>query len=210
MVAFLDAHPQAAALGPKLVNPDGTFQASFARFPTLLSELLLATGLARFTLGPYAPSPRPRPGETARPVDWVAGAALMVRRSALAAAGPLDESFFLYSEETDWCRRLWQAGQPVWYLPGVEIVHEAGASSRQQSARRYGLLYQSKVRFFERHYGRLAAGALRAGLLLVAAARMTLWWALRLARATSDPQRLALRAEQERALMHAVLAPRPS
>ncbi|MCC7359785.1 MAG: glycosyltransferase family 2 protein [Anaerolineales bacterium] len=208
MLRFLDAHPAVGAVGPKLVNPDGSFQASYAKFPTLLSELALLTGLARWWLGPYAPSPRPTPGETPRVVDWVAGAALMVRRTAIERVGLMDEGYFLYSEETDWCWRLTRGGFPIWYLPEVEIVHQGGASSRQQSARSYGWLYAGKLRFFARHYSAPAAWALRLAFLAGAAARLALWRALLLlpARAERRP-RWRLRAEQDQILLRTCLSP---
>jgi len=208
MLRFMDEHPQAGAAGPKLVNPDGSFQASFARFPTLRSEFGLLTGLARWSIGPYAPSPRPQPGETARRVDWVAGAALIVRREAIEQVGLMDESYFLYSEETDWCWRLWRGGWPVWYLPEVEVVHHAGASSRQRSVQTYGLLYESKLRFFARHYGGWAAAALRVGLLAFGALRLVVSLGLQILPVQAGWRpRWRQRAEQERALVRLCLAP---
>lgn len=206
MVSFMEAHPTVGAAGPQLINGDGSFQASYARFPTLLSELALLAGVARWWLGPYAPSPRPIPGEPAHAVDWVAGAALLVRRAAIDQVGLMDEGYFLYSEETDWCWRLGHGGWPVWYLPEVQIVHQAGASSQQQSARSYGLLYQSKLRFFARHYGAAAAWALRLAFLTGAALRLALWRALLLlpARPAKRP-RWRLRAEQDQVLLRTCL-----
>ncbi len=206
MLRFLDEHPAVGALGPQLVNRDGSFQASYARFPTLLSELSLLTGLARWWLGPYAPSPRPVPGEQPHAVDWVAGAALLVRRAAIEQVGLMDEGYFLYSEETDWCWRLGRGGFPVWYLPQVQIIHQAGASSQQQSARSYGLLYASKLRFFSQHYGAAATWALRAAFFVSAALRLALWRALLIlpARAAKRP-RWRLRAEQDQTLLQACL-----
>ena len=204
MIDFMEAHPFAGALGPQLVNPDGSFQASYAPFPSLFSELMLVTTLARFLLGPHAPSPGPRHGETARPVDWVAGAALLVRRSMVQAIGPLDSGYFMYSEDTDWCWRMWRAGWSVWYVPDVQVIHHAGASSRQQPARNYGALYRSKIRFFARHYGTLATETLRAVLIAAAVLRLGLWHAAgRLARSSTARTRLRLRIEQERALLRA-------
>jgi GT2 family glycosyltransferase len=187
-----------------LLNRDGSFQASYAQFPTLLSELALLTGLAKWWLGPYAPSPRPRKDEQPHPVDWVAGAALMVRRAAIERVGLLDEGYFLYSEETDWCWRLTHGGWPIWYLPHVQIIHQHGASSQQQSARSYGLLYQSKLRFFARHYGALAAGALRVCFLASASLRLVIWRALALLRPAKQP-RWRLRTEQDQVLLRACL-----
>ena len=179
LVSFMEQHPQAGVVAPTLVNPDGSFQASYARFPTFVSEFLLITRLARWLSGPYAPSPRPRPHEAAHPVDWAAGAALLVRRAAIDQVGGLDAGYFMYSEETDWCWRLWRHNWQVWYLPAVKVIHHGGASSRQRGAASYAQLYASKVRFFERAYGPAAAGRLRTLFRLVAAARGLTWRILR-------------------------------
>ena len=179
LVSFMEQHPQAGVVAPTLVNPDGSFQASYARFPTFVSEFLLITRLARWLSGPYAPSPRPRINEPSHPVDWVAGAALLVRRAAIDQVGGLDAGYFMYSEETDWCWRLWRHNWQVWYLPAVKVIHHGGASSRQRGAASYAQLYASKVRFFERAYGPAAAGRLRTLFRLVAAARGLTWRILR-------------------------------
>ena len=175
LLHFMDTHPQAGAVAPKLVNPDASFQASWARFPTLLSEFFLMTGLARVFVGPYAPSPRPQPQEAARFVDWVAGAALLVRQSAVDQVGALDERYFLYSEETEWCWRLWQGGWEVWYLPDVAIVHYGGASTRKLMVESYVQLYASKVRFFTGTWGLETAQRLRIMLIVVSCFRLVLW-----------------------------------
>lgn len=153
MVSFMEDHPEAGAVAPKLVNPDGSFQASYARFPTLVSESFSAFGLNRRLWGPYHPSPPPQPNEAPRPVDWAPGACLLLRRSAVEAVGPLDEAFWMYSEDTDLCYRIHRAGWKVYYLPDVEVVHLGGASSRQCRPESVARLYGSKVRFFRKHYG---------------------------------------------------------
>lgn len=175
MTAFFEAHAAVGAAGPKLVNPDGSFQASFARFPSFSSELLLVTGLARLVIGPYAPSPSPQPGEPPQAVDWVAGAALMARRAAIDQVGLLNEGYFFYSEETEWCWRLWKNGWEVWYLPQVEIVHLGGGSSRLRSLESYKNLYASKIRFFSDVYGYKAARRLQVLLLTVGVLRVIAW-----------------------------------
>jgi N-acetylglucosaminyl-diphospho-decaprenol L-rhamnosyltransferase len=208
MIRFMEGHPAAGALGPMLVNPDGSFQASYARFPSLAQELLLVTGAAKFVMGPYAPSPRPQPTEAPHPVDWVAGAALLVRREVADHIGPLDTGYFLFSEETDWCWRMGRAGWPVWYVPDIRVVHHAGASSRQQSARNYGVLYRSKLRFFSQHYGRLATWALQLAFIAIGVLRWALWQVrARLSSSIEAKARYRLRAEHERSLLSACLSP---
>ncbi len=156
MVSLMRDLSDAGAVAPKLINPDGSFQASYARFPTLLSESLSAFGLNRRLWGPHHPSPPPRPDEKPHPVDWAPGACLLLRRSAVEAVGPLDEGFWMYSEDTDLCYRIHRAGWKVYYLPDVEIVHFGGASSKQCRPESVGRLYRSKIRFFRKHYGFLS------------------------------------------------------
>lgn len=202
MVHFLNEQPKAAAVAPKLVNPDGSFQASYADFPTLLSEFLLITGLARRVIGPHAPSPTPTAGEVARSVDWVAGAAILVRRSVIDEIGGLDEGYFLYSEETDWCWRMQQAGWQVWYLPDVQITHIGGASSSKRSQESYVNLYMSKLLFFKKSYGMSYAWILRVLFLAVAAAKLVSWLLLwPFSRATLSQQVKQQKMQRELALI---------
>ena len=181
MARFLDEHPQAGAVGCRLLNLDGSFQASYARFPTLWSEVSLMAGLAQRLIGPHAPSPSPLPGERAHRVDWVAGAAILARRAALLTVGGFDPGFFMYSEETDLCRRLWQGGRQVWYAPEIAVFHVGGGSTRRRRTENYVQLYRSKVRYFHLAYGPRAAAGLRRSLLATATLRLSLWQAAGLA-----------------------------
>lgn len=155
LVAFADAHPTVGVVGAQLLNGDGTLQPSWAAFPSLLSELL---GKNLRSRRPYAKIA----GGMAYAVDWVGGAALLTRRAAIEQAGLLDEHYFMYSEETDWCYRIKQCGWEICYLPTASVVHFGGQSSRQASLRMKTELYRSKLRFFEQHYG-----VLRRNLLLL-------------------------------------------
>lgn len=167
MVAFADAHPDVGVVGPQLLNPDGSVQSSRRRFPTLATALWESTWLQ-----PYAPRRLleryyvlDRPDDEIQDVDWVTGAALMVRREAVEEVGPLDEGFFMYSEELDWCRRFREAGWRVVYLPTARIVHHVGKSSEQVLPARHIHFQTSKVRYFRKYHGPLAAEALRLFLL---------------------------------------------
>lgn len=202
MISFLDAHPEAGLCAPMLVNPDDSFQASYASFPTLLSEFMSITRLSRWLIGPYAPSPRPERDTSPRRVDWVAGAAMLARASAIYTAGLFDERYPLYSEETRLCWQMRETGFDVWYLPQVRVTHVGGASTRQRAAESYAQLYVSKVRFFEDAYGKSAALRLRALLRLTARARLALWqFAGVTLRASPSAERFALRMRQEMALL---------
>ncbi|HHS98580.1 MAG TPA: glycosyltransferase family 2 protein [Chloroflexi bacterium] len=167
MVAFADGHPDVGVVGPQLLNPDGSVQSSRRRFPTLATAFFESTWLQ-----PYAPRRLleryyvlDRPEDEVQDVDWVTGAALMARREAIEQVGLLDEGFFMYSEELDWCRRFKEAGWRVVYLPTARIVHYVGKSSEQVLPARHIHFQTSKVRYFRKYHGPLAAEALRWFLL---------------------------------------------
>jgi N-acetylglucosaminyl-diphospho-decaprenol L-rhamnosyltransferase len=169
MVAYLEAHPEIGVVGPKLLNPDRTVQSSRRRFPTLSTAFLESTVLQQWwpnndTLRRYYILDR-NDDETLD-VDWVVGACLMVRREAIAHVGGLDDGFFMYSEEMDWCYRLKQAGWGVIYLPAAQVIHYGGQSSRQVVADQHIYFQRSKIRFFKKHRGVWVAALLRSFLLV--------------------------------------------
>lgn len=166
LVAVLDARPHAAAVGPLYCNADGSFQASFADFPRLGNELLQLVGLARRLYGRYYPSHGPEASRLERQADWVPGACLLIRMAAVSAVGLLDEDFYFYSEEVDWCFRLRQRGWEVWYCPSVEVKHYLGQSARRSSEIALWNLYRGKLRFFAKHYGAVQTTILKWGLVL--------------------------------------------
>jgi GT2 family glycosyltransferase len=167
MVAFADVNPRVAVIGPQLVFPDGSIQPSRYRFPTLLTAVFESTWMQRyaprFILNRYYV--RDQPDSETHDVDWVRGAAMMVRREAIAEVGPMDEGYFMYSEELDWCRRMRDAGWRVVYLPQAQVVHHEGKSSEQDVAARHVNFQTSKIRYFRKHHGAVAADALRLVLL---------------------------------------------
>jgi N-acetylglucosaminyl-diphospho-decaprenol L-rhamnosyltransferase len=145
IVEYLDAHPHVAALGPRLVYPDGRLQDSAWRFPTpLVSTIgLLTVGKLGVTQSH---------GDTARTVDWVMGAALVLRREALEEVGLFDEEFFLYSEEVDLQVRLRQAGWEVHYFPEVTVVHHESQFSADIPERRINEMWRSRHRYWRKHH----------------------------------------------------------
>lgn len=167
LVRFADGRPAAAGVGPLLLNSDRSFQASFSDLPSFGRELLNASGLGRRLVRPSYPSYGPAASRAARAVDCLQGACLLVRRAAIEQVGPLDEGYFMYSEEVDWCLRLRRAGWELWYLPDAAVVHHGGQSTRQRRAEMVRALYRSKVRFFRKHHGPLPAAALQAGFAVV-------------------------------------------
>ena len=155
IVAYLDAHPRVAALGPRLVYPGGRLQDSAWRFPT---PLVSALGL--LTLGKLGV--KQSGGERPHAVDWVMGAALVLRREALTEVGLFDEEFFLYSEEVDLQFRLRQAGWEVHYFPDATVVHHESQFSAEIPERRINEMWRSRHRYWHKHHG--AAGARVAAL----------------------------------------------
>jgi N-acetylglucosaminyl-diphospho-decaprenol L-rhamnosyltransferase len=155
-------------VGPQLRYPDGSVQSSRRRFPTLELAMVESTWAQdrapRALLDHYYV--RDRGDDETSDVDWLVGAALLVRRGAVEAVGDLDEArFFMYSEELDWCKRIRDAGWRVVYHPRARVLHYEGASSAQVSTQRMIYFNTSKVRYFEKHHGQAAAETLRAALL---------------------------------------------
>jgi GT2 family glycosyltransferase len=188
MVAFLDECPEAGAVGGNLVNGDGSLQSSFCFFPTLWEELLIVTHVGR-KLNRVFPSYQGR-WPTVREVDWLSSASILVRRAAIEQIGLIDEAYFIYSDETDWQYRLWQAGWKVYYLPEVTTIHFGGGSFPPGS-RRYTLVYRGRMLFARKHYTRLYSLAQRAVFAMAALGRLAVWsaaWLFPRWRAMARPQ----------------------
>ena len=169
MVAYMDTQPDVGVVGPQLRFPDGTVQSSRRRFPTLATAFMESTVIQQWW--PDNPVARryyvlDHPEDAVLDVDWVVGACLMARSEAIQEAGLLDESFFMYSEELDWCRRIRNQGWRVVYLPTAQVVHHEGKSSEQVVPARHIHFQRSKVRYFRKHHGWLPATVLRIFLLL--------------------------------------------
>jgi GT2 family glycosyltransferase len=155
-VAWLDAHPGAGIMGPLVLNADGSHQPSCSSFPSLRNLTLQLMGITRIArLDGYRLTGWDR--STARRVDVVSGAAMFVRRAAMEEVGLLDESFFFYGEETDWCHRFGRAGWEVVFVPLPAITHFGGGSVRALNHRRDVLLTEGTTRLHRKHGG-LAAG----------------------------------------------------
>ena len=145
LVSFADAHPDAAVVGPRLLNPDGTLQRSVRGFPTVWR---IATEY--FFLRKLAPRSRALNAfyaggfdhDEPREAEFLMGSVLLVRRDAVEAVGGFDERYFMFSEETDWCYRLREAGWKVWFFPGAEAVHVGGATTTQN----WGPMFREQVR----------------------------------------------------------------
>jgi GT2 family glycosyltransferase len=155
MLDFMETHPRCGILGPKLVNPDGTLQYSRRRFATLEAGFFRNTPLGRLFPGNQAARDylmKDVPPDTAMPVDWVSGAAMMIRREVLDTVGLLDEEYFMYTEDVDLCYRAHEARWEVWYDPTGVITHAIGQSSDKNSWAMIRAFHRSTWRFFRKHY----------------------------------------------------------
>jgi GT2 family glycosyltransferase len=177
LVAYLQAHPAVGAVGPQLLNPDGSVQSSRRRFPTLATGFFEGTWLDRFAPGVlrryYALD---LPDDATADVDWLNGACIMVPRAVYEQVGGMDEAYFMYSEELDWCRRIKQTGKRVVYYPQARIIHHYGKSSEQAVTARHINFQRAKLRYYRKYHGRAAAFVLRLFLLAVYAWQLTLEW----------------------------------
>lgn len=165
---YLDHHPAVGVVGPQLLNSDGSVQSSRRRFPTWQTAVFESTWLQ-----PYAPAGLlerfyvlDRPDDQPAEVDWVMGAAMLVRREVVEQVGGMDEGYFMYSEELDWCKRIKAAGWQVVYEPAAQIIHHSGKSSEQASTQRHIHFNRAKLRYFRKHHGPAVAFFLRLVLLL--------------------------------------------
>lgn len=179
LINLAEAQPRAGIIGAQLAHPDGSFQASYAPFPVLWQEFLILTGLGRMLFGRWYPSRGPEIVKGPQQVDYVPGACLLVRRIAYDQVGGLDENYFMYAEEVDWCYCMKRAGWQVWYQPVARILHHGGASSHQRQPQREADLYRSRVRFFRKHRGNRAAVSLKAMILGITTAKILVHGILR-------------------------------
>jgi GT2 family glycosyltransferase len=157
-MAFADAHPRTAVVGCRVWNSDGTLQNSCFMFPSSLNMLLSATYLYKLVPGSRLFG-RERmtywDRRDARDVDVVSGCFMFIRREAIEQVGVMDEAFFLYAEETDWCYRLKKEGWAVTFDPSATIIHLGGASSRQAASAMRLQLSGSILYFLKKHKSRL-------------------------------------------------------
>lgn len=170
LVEFLDNNSIAGAVGGRLLNPDGSFQAGYANFSTLKEELLITTHLGELIWDGY---PSHENNNQIKPVGWMSSACLLVRRVALDQIGLLDESYFIYGDEADLQYRLQQAGWSVYYLPQVTTIHYGGRSMNRWSRRK--MVYRGKMLFYKKNYGQLQTGALRAMLGGLSTIKLAAW-----------------------------------
>lgn len=156
MATFMEDNPGIGASTCKVVLPDGRLDPACKRgFPTPLAAFFYLSGLSkifpkspifnRYHLGHLDPN-------EVNLVDAIVGAFMLVRRDVIDAVGLLDESFFMYGEDIDWCFRIREAGWPIYFYPRTQIVHYKGGSSSSRSTRLIREFYRAMLLFYEKHY----------------------------------------------------------
>ena len=179
-VRFLDDHPDVGAMGCRVLNPDKTMQRTCSTWPRLLDLTFQTTGLWRLGtpkfFGRYQMTHWER--DTEREVEVISGCYLMLRAEVLDQIGHLDEDFYFFGEETDWCRRIANAGWKLMFSPVGEIVHYGSASARKLNHKRDLMLTDATVRLHRKHSGPLHAKAAWVILFSFNASR-AIFWSLR-------------------------------
>lgn len=171
MIAFLDTHPTFGAVGPQLLYPDGSLQHNAFRFPGVLQTFFDFFPIHQRLLDSRLNGRYPRAwyarGEPF-PIDHPLGACLMVRRATIEQVGMLDEEFFMYCEEIDWCWRMRKAGWQIACVPRARVIHHVGASASQFRDAMFVALWRSRFRLYEKHLSpwrrRLIAWIVQVGL----------------------------------------------
>lgn len=159
LLQFMAVHPRAGIAGSRLEDPDGSPQPSAFNFPSVLGEFELSARIGLITRLLRRWMIAPDFGNEAHRCNWVAGACMLIRREVFEQIGLLDEGFFMYYEEVDFCRRAARAGWECWRVPTARVVHLVGKSSgvtdtRRPPARLPGYCFESRRRYFEKNHGR--------------------------------------------------------
>lgn len=149
---LLDQRPAAAMVAPRLCYADGRPQAAAFCFPGLAQVVFDLFPVERMTDSPL--NGRIISNEP-RTIDHPLGACMLIRRAAWLDVGPLDEGYFMYLEEVDWCRRARARGWQIWHHPGAVVVHHGGSSTRQQPDAMAAQLWRSRLRYYTRFHGPL-------------------------------------------------------
>ncbi|MCI0651393.1 MAG: glycosyltransferase family 2 protein [Planctomycetes bacterium] len=162
LLGFMEAHPEVGIAGSRLEDPDGTQQQSQFRFPGPLSEFEAFVRTGPFTKLLKNRIVRLPLFQDVHPVDWLAGASMMIRREVFEAVGLFDERYFLYYEETDFCLRAQRAGWDTWYVPQSRVVHLVGGTTgvtirERRPARRPTYWFASRRRYFVKNHGVVCA-----------------------------------------------------
>jgi GT2 family glycosyltransferase len=157
MCEYMDSNPEIGVLGPRVLNPDGTLQQTCRKFPNLWDGFCRATALDKVF-------PQSRifgrqfmtfiTHDEARTVDYLSGCFMMVRKRSMEQVGLLDEAFFFYAEDKDWCKRFWDNGWAVGYYPNAEAIHYLYGSSNKDPVRYYIQEIKANMQYYKKHHSR--------------------------------------------------------
>ncbi len=167
--------PDVGMVGVKILNPDGSVQANDGKFPNFWTDVAVSLGINRIRV-----SRRRQDVQAIRNAEWVHGACLFARSAAIAQTGMLDESFFMYSEEVEWCFRFWQHGWRVVFCGEASVIHLGGSSSSNNDLGRRFWLYRSRLGLRRRMAGRLSSALLWALVVIGFGLRIPAQFAIRL------------------------------
>ena len=162
LVKYQEEHPDVGMVGPRIIGGDGKLQRSCRGFPTVWN--MFCRALALDTIFPGTRlftgySLRHWPQDTCRAVDILSGCFWLVRRQALGEVGLLDESFFMYGEDMDWCRRFWKHGWKLAFVSSAEAIHYGGASSANAPVRFYIERHRADLQYWHKHHSGLAVAS---------------------------------------------------
>jgi len=156
MLRHAREHPRAGIVGPQLTTEDGAIEYSARAFPDALSFLFNRYSLLTrwFPDNPFSRRYLLTDWDhrTVRDVDWISGACMLVRRAAIEAVGPMDDGFFMFNEDVDWCRRMGNGGWKVTYVPEARAMHRVGASRRRVPNRIILERHRGMMRYFHKHH----------------------------------------------------------
>jgi GT2 family glycosyltransferase len=156
LVDYLRSHPRCGLAAPRLLYPDGSLQYSVRTYPDQYTLLFNRYSLLTYLLPANRWSRRYLMSDwdhaSTRDVDWVTGACMVARREAINEVGGMDEAFFMFNEDVDWCRRFNQAGWVVTYVPDAVCVHHVGASGHRTSTRVILERHRGMVYYFHKHH----------------------------------------------------------
>lgn len=178
MVRFMDSHPEAAALGPRLIYGDGSLQSSCRTFPDLVTAFFQMSYLEKIfpenkVIGKYLMSYWNH--DDLREVDQPMGACLMFRKKVLEQVGTLDERFFMYFEEVDLCYRLKKSGWKIYFIPDAQVVHLENKSSDMVWGKAHLYFFESMVKYFRKNHGVLKTFILKILILAGIFIRFFIW-----------------------------------
>jgi len=155
MCRYMDEHPEIGVLGPKVLNRDGSLQPTCREFPTFWKNICHAMALNKLfpkssLFGGYTMMDWSH--DTVREVDFLSGCFMMVRRSAIEQVGMLDDNFFFYAEDKDWCKRFWKAGWKVVYFPQAKAIHYLYGSSDKDPVKLYIQQTKANLQYYSKHH----------------------------------------------------------